>query len=627
MTMRLGTGLLLAFASAALLACDGENPSDLTAAPVGGGGSEQDASFDAAAGSGGSSGAAGHAGNAGGSAGAAGTGPGGQGGDAGSAGSSPECSGGCDDGIDCTIDSCVADSCRHAPGSCQAGHVCDLQSGCVQAPVCSSDEACKQRWGDDPCKANIHCDGVTATCAYSLLDKDDDGHAPIVCGGDDCDDIDPARYGGLPEVCDGKDNDCDGVVDEQATCPGLEVCAAGECVCPAEYVCGSDCADRRTDPNHCGTCFNKCPTLAQCVSSTCTCPNNAPSVCGSSCVNTDTDALHCGGCNHECAPGYVCNNGQCTCPTTSCGGVCVDTQNDAQHCGGCNKPCPPGAVCQSGTCVCPPTAPVLCDNHCVNTMTDPDHCGACNHACYGECTAGQCPACVPGGLLILLDVSGSMTTPVNGSPSRTVAAIEAIRDFLVEPASAGLAVGFQHYPHMNGGTASCTLSDYATPRIGIADLPANSTAIINVMSTLSINGTSVFSAALGGGIEAVRAWQGSAPSRPGAVVMINDGGLGIGCSSETANQATLIAQDGYSYDPQVRTYIIGMGPPDTTTTALWSDVATAGGGQIHSTGNDGKAAVLQALRTIRDQYTCRRRFLHANLRAWTPRPPRFMTAR
>jgi hypothetical protein len=49
----------------------------------------------------------------------------------------------------------------------------------------------------------------------SVYDVDEDGYTS--CGGD-CDDGDPSTAPNLPEICDGLDNNCDGIVDEGTEC-------------------------------------------------------------------------------------------------------------------------------------------------------------------------------------------------------------------------------------------------------------------------------------------------------------------------------------------------------------------------------------------------------------------------
>lgn len=114
--------------------------------------------------------------------------------------------------VTCSIDAdCGADPC--APMECREGV-------CVDLPhvVCEDHDDCT----DDS------CDSATGQCVHRALslDLDGDGHksprpgyapgAPGSCG-DDCDDTSAAAHPGGQEVCDGADNDCDGVIDNGAT--------------------------------------------------------------------------------------------------------------------------------------------------------------------------------------------------------------------------------------------------------------------------------------------------------------------------------------------------------------------------------------------------------------------------
>ncbi len=108
-----------------------------------------------------------------------------------------------------------------------------LFSGCDDGVPCWDDSACKEGercHQEDPqnpgvcvvcAELEVYYDGADNDCKDdtkdSDQDKDGDGWAlsPVGVPGTDCNDVDPAVSGALPETCsDGKDNDCDGRVDE-----------------------------------------------------------------------------------------------------------------------------------------------------------------------------------------------------------------------------------------------------------------------------------------------------------------------------------------------------------------------------------------------------------------------------
>lgn len=140
----------------------------------------------------------------------------------------------CDDGIDCTADQPRGSGCDHQPlhARCDAPQICDPAQGCTQAPPCRDAADCADL---GPCSIS-RCDRATSTCQYDNIDNDADGYVAQGCGGDDCDDSDyninpgpegpyedacyPAASGTRKvaewERCDGRDNNCDGKVDNLA---------------------------------------------------------------------------------------------------------------------------------------------------------------------------------------------------------------------------------------------------------------------------------------------------------------------------------------------------------------------------------------------------------------------------
>ena len=68
----------------------------------------------------------------------------------------------------------------------------------------------------NPGAEEVWYDGVDQNCDENDADQDGDGYALSGFGGTDCDDADASISPGAAEVCDGVDQDCDGLVDEEA---------------------------------------------------------------------------------------------------------------------------------------------------------------------------------------------------------------------------------------------------------------------------------------------------------------------------------------------------------------------------------------------------------------------------
>jgi hypothetical protein len=239
--------------------------------------------------------------------------------------------------------------------------------------------------------------------------------------------------GPTAEICDGKDNDCDGTVDVAAMCPSGLGCKEGQCAVkcrPGEVPCSGNfkCVNDFCVPT---LCVNvSCPTDTRCdemtgkcvdVCATVTC--SAPRICQhGACVDCYTLG---------CAAGQICSAGRCqvdTCAGVSCAGnqycdngrcidLCTQTKCGAsQRCvaGACIPDrcvavgCPTGQFCdqataqcrndscqvtqcgkgercvpETGACVADPCTLINCPGPCWQCTTTSDGVGTCKVS--GDC--------------------------------------------------------------------------------------------------------------------------------------------------------------------------------------------------------------------------------------------------
>lgn len=88
---------------------------------------------------------------------------------------------------------------------CNGTEMCEAGIGCVHSGNPCDERRPMGSEGQWVCIESDH------RCEWRCTDADGDGHGRTTCGGDDCDDGDPDRFPGAPEVCDpdGIDEDCD----------------------------------------------------------------------------------------------------------------------------------------------------------------------------------------------------------------------------------------------------------------------------------------------------------------------------------------------------------------------------------------------------------------------------------
>lgn len=258
------------------------------------------------------------------------------------------------------------------------------------------------------------CDGI---CQLGMLVCTGGG---VVCQGD---------VGPNLEVCNGVDDDCDGVVDNMAQCPSPDqICVQGSCVsacesgefpCPAGQFCDmledTECAPNMPPCLYClpDLCLDaNCPDGWSCDRATGECSDpclNTQCPAGETCRPVDGNGV-CFDCfDNTCAQGqweYCCGpdelcvsnqNGVGECQVDPCAGVQCDPGSFCQDgvcaCADCDPACGAGEICNQSTCSCEPDpcAGIACPGNqvCDPTIEGCEGTDCCVNA--NECFNVNCP--------------------------------------------------------------------------------------------------------------------------------------------------------------------------------------------------------------------------------------------
>jgi len=157
--------------------------------------------------------------------------------------------------------------------------------------------------------------------------------------------------------------------------------------------------------------------------------------------------------------------------------------------------------------------------------------------------------------------------------------------------------------------ASCTLNDYATPAVPIALLPDNSARLIASLATLLPRGLTPTSPALSGALKLAGQQASAHPDHRVIAVLATDGlptdclPSGVQSSAQAVAAAAKVAQQGFTAQPSIPTYVIGVfAASDTNAHNNLNQLAVAGGTKqafVVDQGQDVAQQLIDALSKIR----------------------------
>lgn len=256
--------------------------------------------------------------------------------------------GDCEDGLECTQNSCFAGKCMYIPNdsACDAAQYCSTTDGCRAKQVCGLTGATPGGECDDgsPCTSD-RCDGNF--CKHDFCTKGVNGG---LCCADGC-----AEECCTDSQCDDPNDPCQVGSCEGGKCKQVPLCEGGLDCCPS--------ADRKTA--NCGKCCSadECDDSVGCTEDACT---------GGQCTHTpsSTGPL-------ACSPGYLCDLEDNCVKAPDC-----ETADDCHP-----TACQSNPRCESGSCKfegCMGTR--CCESGCAVCCED----GQCSDNI--DCTIDKCAA-------------------------------------------------------------------------------------------------------------------------------------------------------------------------------------------------------------------------------------------
>ena len=193
------------------------------------------------------------------------------------------------------------------------GDFCEQDSDCAEGLICNDSNICVQPDTGDcdpPCQPFETCVDGQCIPIDPGSDKDGDG----ISNTEDCDDLDPFTHPADPEadppieeafeLCDGKDNDCDGVTDE-----GCEPCQDGD-----SQPCGTDIGECTQGTQSCtGGSWTECSGQAPTPEEADGLDNDCDGIIDEGLPCSGDETRPCGVDVGQCSPGQQrCENGEWT---------------------------------------------------------------------------------------------------------------------------------------------------------------------------------------------------------------------------------------------------------------------------------------------------------------------------